>query len=501
MTVNARPRSAAQLPVSAAPASALLRNGAPRPGRGDRPAGGTGRSTPQASGDRRRQASPRAASVTLAPLDAASVGRPSARDIAAGRTVKGPVRERHEADPGIIIATVALAATGVLMIYSAGAASLSSDPASMSRAIVPELIWVTMGMVVMLILSRLDYRWLRVVSVPLFLTAVVLLIVVLGPAIGPIAPKEVGGSARWLNIGSAERPIFSFHPAEIAKLALVIYLAHWLTRRGNSVGGLFTGTLPFLCIAGCVIALVALEPDLGTTGVITLAAFTMFFVAGASIWQLAALIPLGVTAVWVYINATPYQLDRWHTFLDPWGAELDKGFQTVQGLMALALGGTLGQGLGHTRQPGGLILPNAENDFVFAMVGQELGLFGATLVVGLFLFLAWRGIKVALHAPDTFGALLALGITSLITFQAFINIGVVVHLLPLTGITLPFVSSGNSSLLVSFAAVGILLSISRETQSRGTADDAHPGRSRRYRRTHISRDGGPAAVGTTPAGP
>ncbi len=179
----------------------------------------------------------------------------------------------------------------------------------------------------------------------------------------------------------------------------------------------------------------------------------------------------------------------------------DKAFQTVQGLLALALGGTLGQGLGHSRQPGGLVLPNAENDFVFAMVGQELGLVGATLVVGMFLFLAWRGIKVALDAPDTFGALLAVGITALITFQAFINIGVVVHLLPLTGITLPFVSSGNSSLLVSFAAVGILLSISRETQSRGTADDAHPGRGRRYRRTHLSGDGRPAAADAAPAGP
>ena len=427
--------------------------------------------------------------------------RPSVRDIAAGRTVKGPVRERHEADPGIIIATIALAATGVLMIYSAGAASLASDPADMSTAIVPELIWVTLGIVVMLVLSRMDYRWLRLISVALFLTALALLVIVLGPAIGPIAPKEVGGASRWLIVGPAAIRS-SFHPAEIAKLALVIYLAHWLARRGTSIGGLFRGTLPFLCIAGCVIALVALEPDLGTTGVITLAAFTMFFVAGASLWQLAADRPdghRGRVDVHQCLELPARPLEHVPGPLD--GAAGDRPTRPSRACWPWRSGGTLGQGLGHSRQPGGLLLPNAENDFVFAMVGQELGLVGATLVMGMFLFLAWRGIRVALDAPDTFGALLAVGITALITFQAFINIGVVVHLLPLTGITLPFVSSGNSSLLVSFAAVGILLSISRETQSRGTADDADPGRGRRYRRTHLSGDGRPAAADPAPAGP
>ncbi len=350
----------------------------------------------------------------------------------------------------------------------------------------------------MLALSRVDYRFLRLISVPLFLVALALLVIVLGPSVGPIGPKEVGGSARWLIIGNEARPLLSFHPAEIAKLAMVVYLAHWMTRRGGQIGGLITGTLPFLFIAGSIIALVALEPDLGTTGVITLTAFTMFFVAGASLWQLALLVPAGAALVAAYVNTSQYQLDRWLAFLDPWAVATSKGFQTVQGLLALGLGGTLGQGLGHSRQPGGLQLPNAENDFVFAMVGQELGLVGASIIVGLFLVLAWRGIRVGLRSPDTFGALLAIGISAWIAFQAFINIGVVVHLLPLTGITLPFVSSGNSSLLVCFAAVGILLSISRETQSRGTADDADPGRSRGHRRPHLSGVRRPAASGTTP---
>ena len=311
----------------------------------------------------------------------------------------------------------------------------------------------------------------------------------------------MGGSARWLGIfGSHLNPLISFHPAEIAKLALVIYLAHWLARRGTTVTNLITGTVPFLIIAGCVIALVALEPDLGTTGVITLTAFTMFFVAGASLWQLALLVPIGTVAVAVYIRASQYQLDRWNTYLDPFHSDPNKAYHTLQGLYALGLGGLFGQGLGHSRQPGGLALPNADNDFVFAMVGQELGLVGAALVIGGFMFVAWRGMRVGLRAPDTFGGLLAMGISAWLAFQAFINIGVVVQLLPLTGITLPFVSSGNSSLLVSFAAVGILLSISRETQSRGTTDDADPGRGRRHWRAHLPGVRGPATTDAAPAG-
>jgi cell division protein FtsW len=499
MTVNARPRSSAQLPVSSAPASALLRDGPRRSGRGDRPA--DDRPNPPASGDRRRQAAPRSATVVARPIDRVAVPRPTARELAAGRTVKGPVRERHEADPWLIIATVALSAVGVLMIYSTSAAELSASTSDITKAIAPELTWVSLGIVTMLFLSRLDYRWLRLISVPLFLGAVALLVIILGPAMGPIAPKEVGGSARWLVLGSIEHPLFSFHPAEVAKLALVVYLAHWLTRRGTTIGGLVMGTLPFLCIAGCVIALVALEPDLGTTGVITLTAFTLFFVAGASLWQLALLIPVGTAALWVYINASQYQLVRLNTYLDPFNSDPKDAYQTLHGLYALGFGGLFGQGLGHSRQPGGLWLPNADNDFVFAMVGQELGLVGATLVIGGFMFIVWRGIRVGLRAPDTFGGLLAIGISAWLGFQAFINIGVVVQLLPLTGITLPFVSSGNSSLLVSFAAVGILLSISRETQSRGSTDDADPGRGRWHRRTHLPGVRRPATTDPAPARP
>ncbi len=436
---------------------------------------------------------PKRSHAVATPVDTRGA-RPAARDTE-GRVVKGPVRERYEADTGIIIATVMLAALGVAMIYSAGAADIASG--TLPDTLAPELIWVTLGVVVMLIASRMDYRFLRLVSVPLFLLAIALLIIVLGPALGPLAPFEVGGAARWLTVGG----FFRFHPAEIAKLALVIYLAHWMARRGTSIGGLRSGTIPFLLIAGSIIALVALEPDLGTTGVITLTAFTMLFVAGGSIWQLLLMVPAGVVAVGMYISLTDYQHERWQTFLDPWSAEPDKAFQTIQGLLALALGGLTGQGIGSSRGPGGLALPAADNDFVFAMVGQELGLWGGALVIGLFAFIAWRGIRISHRAPDTFGGLLALGVSVCLVYQAFINIAVVLQLVPLTGITLPFVSSGNSSLLVSFASVGILLSVSRETRHTGDDDDAHPGRGRRHRWPHLPRLGRASGAPAPPAGP
>lgn len=450
------------------------------------PQGRPGRPAPDTKAPRRSHAVATAVDARAARL----VGRD-----AEGRVVKGPVRERHEADTGIIIATVMLAALGVAMIYSAGASEIASG--RLPDSLAPELIWVTLGVLVMLVTSRMDYRFLRLVSIPVFLGAIALLIVVLGPSLGILRPIEVGGAARWLTIAG----VFRFHPAEIAKLALVIYLAHWLTRRGATISGLRSGTIPFLLIAGTVIALVALEPDLGTTGVITLTAFTLLFVAGGNVWHLALLIPAGTAAVWFYIQASSYQYDRWLTFLDPWSDPSGKGYQTIQGLLALALGGPTGQGIGSSRVPGGLPLPNADNDFVFAMVGQELGLWGGALVILLFAFVAWRGIRIAHRAPDTFGGLLALGVTVCLVYQAFINIAVVLQLVPLTGITLPFVSSGNSSLLVSFAAVGILLSVSRETRHTGDDDDAHPGRGRWHWRPHLPRLGRAAGAPAPPAGP
>jgi cell division protein FtsW len=218
--------------------------------------------------------------------------------------------------------------------------------------------------------------------------------------------------------------------------------------------------------------------------VIGLTALTMFFVAGGSLIHLTV---MGVAALgaMIVVGLRGYQMDRIRTWLDPWQDPLGTGFHTIQGLLALGLGGLLGAGLGESRLAGGLFLPNASNDYIFAIIGEEFGLIGAGIVILLFVGLAYSGIRVSLAAPDTFGALLAAGITAWLCIQAFINIGVVVALIPVTGITLPFISAGGSSLTISLAAVGILLSISRETVERGTWNDAAADRRGRDGRTYL----------------
>jgi cell division protein FtsW len=385
-------------------------------------------------------------------------------------------RERHQADYAILVIVVALTAVGILMVYSSSAmkAYLATDDTL--ATVGPQIGWAALGMVAMTGLMRVDYRYLRFISVPVYLFALFLLVLVFVPGLNVV----VGGSARWLKLG----PLPALHPAEIAKLAMVVYMAHWFAKRGTRVKGFWSGTIPFFVILAPIVALVFKEPDLGTTMVIALTGVTMFFLAGGRLIHLAA-IGVGALVALVAVGLQGYQLTRIRTWLDPWSDPLGTGFHTIQGLLALGLGGILGAGLGESRLAGGLFLPNASNDYIFAIIGEEFGLIGAGIVILLFVGLAYSGIRVSLSAPDTFGALLAAGITAWLCIQAFINIGVVVALIPVTGITLPFISAGGSSLTISLAAVGILLSISRETVERGTWNDAAADRRGRDGRAYL----------------
>ena len=390
-------------------------------------------------------------------------------------------RERHEPEYGILVAVMALAAIGILMVYSSSAMKAFLQRDANTFAIVgPQIQWAALGIVAMVIMMRVDYRWLRVASVPLFLIAIASLLLVFVPELN----RVVGGSARWLVIG----PLPAVHPAEFMKLAMVIYLAHWFAKRGSAIHGFWSGTVPFLVIAAPVVVLVLMEPDMGTSSVLALTAFTMFFLAGANMLHLVALAAVAVPVV-LALFMRGYQVDRITAWLDPWNSPSTLGFHSIQGFLALALGGLLGAGLGGSRLAGGLFLPNASNDFIFAIIGEEFGLLGGGLVIVLFLAFAYLGIRTSLGAPDTFGALLAAGITAWICIQAFINIAVVVGLVPVTGIPLPFVSAGGSSLIISFAAVGILLSVSRETVEKGTWNDAPADRGRGNGRAHLPGPG------------
>ncbi len=405
------------------------------------------------------------------------------------RTVRPPAkqragavqRERHQADYTILVVVIGLIAIGILMVYSSSAMKAYLQDDNTLVIVGPQIGWAALGLAAMATMMRIDYRYLRLISVPAYVIAVGLLVLVLWlPESGPLRAISVGGSARWLQLG----PLPAVHPAEIAKLAMVVYLAHWFAKRGTKISQFWAGTIPFLIITVPILALVFREPDLGTTMVLGLTAFSMFYLAGANLVHLAAMAVLALFAI-IGAGLRGYQIDRIQAWLNPWAYPDSKGFHTIQGLLALGLGGILGAGLGESRLAGGLFLPNASNDYIFAIIGEEFGLIGAGVVICLFVVLAYSGIRVALAAPDTFGALLAAGITAWLCIQAFINIGVVVALIPVTGITLPFISAGGSSLTISLAAVGILLSISRETVERGTWNDAPADRGRRHGRAHL----------------
>ncbi len=418
----------------------------------------------------------------------------SERDAATGRTParqksNALVRERHQADYAILVIVVALTAVGILMVYSSSAMKAYIATDDTLSVVGPQIAWAALGVAAMIAMMKVDYRYLRFVSVPIYAFALLLLVLVFVPSLNVV----IGGSARWLKIG----PLPALHPAEIAKLAMIIYLAHWFAKRGTRVKSFWGGTIPFLIIVAPIIALVFKEPDLGTTMVIALTGVTMFFLAGGNLVHLVAMGAAAFLAL-VAVGLRAYQLTRIRTWLNPFSDPLGAGYHTVQGLLALGLGGLLGAGLGESRLAGGLFLPNASNDYIFAIIGEEFGLIGAGVVIVLFVALAYSGIRVSLAAPDTFGSLLAAGITAWLCIQAFINIGVVVALIPVTGITLPFISAGGSSLTISLAAVGILLSISRETVERGTWNDAAADRRGRDGRAYLpGTRRGPLAPRTT----
>ncbi len=389
-------------------------------------------------------------------------------------------RERHDPEYGILVAIVAVAAIGILMVYSSSAMRAYLRTDDTFATVGPQILWAALGLVAMVVMMRVDYRLLRLAALPLYVIGIGGLMLVFVPNLNVV----VGGSARWLRLG----PLPAVHPAEFMKLALVVYLAYWLEKRGAGVRKFWSGTVPFLLLTAPAVALVLKEPDLGTSSVLAFTALLLFFLAGANVLHLIALGAAAVPLV-VYNFMHGYQWDRINAWLDPFSVAQGDGYHSVQGYLALALGGVFGAGLGESRLAGGLFVPNASNDFIFAIIGEEFGLVGAGLVILLFVAFAYLGIRTSLGAPDTFGALLAAGVTGWICIQAFINIGVVVGLLPVTGIPLPFVSAGGSSLVISFAAVGILLSVSRETVEKGTWNDAPADRGRRHGRAHLPRAG------------
>ncbi len=361
-----------------------------------------------------------------------------------------PVRTGY--DLTLLSVVLALLAIGLAMVYSASGIRALDTLDEPRYYLVQQSAWVAAGLLGMLVVARIDYHRYRRLALPALIVAVLLLVAVLVPGLG----TRVGGASRWLRITS----FVGVQPAELAKLALVVYLAFWLGRHRERVQSVAV-TLPFLLLTGLVAGLVVAEPDLGTAIVVGAIGLAMYFVAGARLREFGALGLLAGTAVAAAAVIQPYRLRRILTFLDPWSDPRGAGFQTIQSLYGLALGGPFGEGLGAGKEKFGF-LPAPYTDSIFAVLGNELGLFGTLVVVLLFLMLAFQGVRIALRAPDPTGALLAAGITTWIVFQAWVNMAVVASLVPMTGITLPFISYGGSSICVGLVGVGILLNIGRQ---------------------------------------
>src|SRR3989344_1216685 len=307
------------------------------------------------------------------------------------------------------------------------------------------------GLVFMYALSRIDYHKWQKFAPLLVLAGLAMLVLVLIPGIG----FKVGGSRRWINFGS-----FLFQPAEYIKLAMVLYLASWYDKRQHHVQDLYYGFLPILAIVGLTAGLIVLQPDIGTMLILACIAAVMFFIGGARLRYLFATAAAGLLVLWLLVKAEPYRAHRFLAFMDPSVDAQGISYQINQALIGIGSGGFWGVGFGQSRQKYSY-LPEPMGDSIFAIMSEELGVVRILLVLGLFLYLAFRGFKIARHTPDTFGKLVAGGITAWVVIQALINIGAITGIVPLTGVTLPLVSYGSTSLAITLAAMGILLNVSR----------------------------------------
>ncbi|WP_186577697.1 stage V sporulation protein E [Aquibacillus kalidii] len=351
----------------------------------------------------------------------------------------------------LVIAIFSLLLVGIVMVYSASAIWADYKFNDSFYFAKRQLLFATTGVIAMFVIANIPYlTWRKYAKVILFV-CFLLLIAVLIPGVGMVR----GGARSWIGVGA-----FSIQPAEFMKLGLIIFLSTYLATNQKYITSFKKGFMPSLLLVFVAFGLIMLQPDLGTGVVLVLTCMVMIFVSGAKISHFVGLGTLGILGFLALIASAPYRINRITAFLNPWEDPLGNGFQIIQSLYAIGPGGLMGMGLGQSLQKF-FYLPEPHNDFIFAIISEELGFLGGTFVLMLFLLLLWRGIRVSLAAPDTYGSLLGLGIVGMVCIQVMINISVVIGLIPVTGITLPFLSYGGSSLTLTLCSIGILLNISR----------------------------------------
>jgi cell division protein FtsW len=381
---------------------------------------------------------------------------PAPRKAKSRRRSHPPVTEVGERTAAYLTATVlGLTLFGLVMVLSASSVSslhqLADSPFFQFKR---QAVWAGLGAVAFVVASRVDYRRLRPLAGPLLLVTLGMLVALLVPGVG----ITENGSTRWLGVG----PLV-VQPSEVAKLVLIVFVADLLARRERRMDRPELTVRPVMLVLVLTCGLIVVQPKLGTPVILAAVTLLMLFVAGARLRSLAAWVTVAVAAAGLLAYMAEYRRNRLLAFLDPWEDPLGIGLQTIQSQVGIASGGVYGVGLGAGRAKWGF-LPEAQSDFIFAIVAEEIGLLGASALIGGFLLISWFGIRTAVAAPDRFGTLLAAGITSWLLVQAFLNIGMVLGVLPITGEALPFVSAGGSSLLVTLSAAGLLTSVARRVR-------------------------------------
>jgi cell division protein FtsW len=366
-------------------------------------------------------------------------------------------------DKWLFTATLLLVCTSVVMVYSASAALGVDRADQQSLFLFKQGTWALLGLLLVQFVMRVDYRNYRqpvVIWTGLAIVAVALVAVLFG--------RPVKGATRWLNVGG-----LGIQPSELAKITVIIFIAALLERRMERVNEPAQALVPIGAVVGGLVGLILIQPDLGTSVCLIMIATVMIFSAGLSYKYIALMAASAVPAIGILLLTAEYRMRRVVAFLDPWADPLGDGYQLIQSMIAVGVGGVFGSGLMDGAQKL-FYVPEPHNDFIYSVISEELGFVGATVVVGCFCIITWRGLRTALRAPDRFGAFLAIGLTTMVAFQAFFNISVVLGLLPTKGIPLPFVSSGGSSLLINLVGMGILLNVSQHASSSHVVTTALP---------------------------
>ncbi|HSQ77836.1 MAG TPA: putative lipid II flippase FtsW [Nitrospirota bacterium] len=369
--------------------------------------------------------------------------------------MRNEIKQGNHYDRTLLFVILMLLVISVVMVYSSSsivALTAYDDPAFFMKR---QILWALVGLAMMAITMRLDHRVFGDQRVVIGLVAVSLLLLAatLMPGIG----KMINGSRRWLRLG-----MFSFQPSELAKFTLVVYMSYFIAKKGERLRDFTNGLVPAYVVTGIFLVIAILQPDFGATMTVAGVVSIMLFAGGANLLHLGGTALAVLPFLYVAVTHSAYRARRIFAFLDPWADPQGSGHQIIQSFLAFGSGGVFGRGLGEGRQKL-LFLPERHSDFIYAVIGEELGLIGALVVLALFFVILWRGIRIALAVGDMFSRMLALGITVLVCAQGMINMEVVTDLLPTKGIALPLVSYGGSSLVITLGALGVLLNISRET--------------------------------------